>query len=470
MKRYLFSFLLMPVLALGIILPACGGDDGLTEDGKISLTFYGWGSLDEQENYTELVNYYNEHNTMNVRVRYRAVDETSFNSTLSTTVRNYDVFYMPDYSFYYYVSAGRLQRLDDSSLTNHVTSEETEPIWDKAINMYRYDSSTQTIGTGALYGLPKDLGPYTLVYNKDLLNQIVEFSNGSVSLPSGNVPMTFTELTNYLVSIQDVLDDPDFKEEIGKAGTDLYAISSYEIMPAVYSNNSDFYKADNPRESNITDKNFTDAIQFIADLNLEYGVMPDASKQTASDGFNRFLSGNCVFTNMGPWDMKTFWASNFDFDIIPVAKGDVEGAKSTAWVGSVAYCISPTSRHKEEALDFIKFLALDEYSNREFYELGQAVPNIEEMAKTDFVNDVGISDESHKRPENKKLFVDIISGDNPEINGKNRAAYYCPSPNPYNNLLSSLTNVWTGEETAAEWASRYNSTFQADLDTAYRYF
>ena len=470
MKTKLAILIALPIAIFS--LASCGGnsdgnfnDDVPQDDIKgANISFFGWGSNEEQANFRQLVNYYNEHNENGVHVTYSATDSNNYLVTLTNRANNLpDVFYMPDYAFYTWAASGRLMRLDDTSSSLSVSEEELEPIWDKAVDMYRFDSNTLTLGNGALYGLPKDLGPYTLVYNKDLLEQCIESSGGTLSLPSATEPMTFTEFSEYCAAIQVELDkiSPDVKK---------YAVSSYEIMPAVYSNNSDFYKGEGKRESNVSDPNFYNAIQFIADLNLKYGAMPSAAEQTSTNGFIRFQSGNCVFTNMGPWDMTSFWNLNFDFDVIPVAKGDGANTKSTAWVGSVAYSVSSKSRNKAAALDFAKFLSLSEESNRMNYELGQAMPNIEEMAKTDFVKNVGIDDSEKQRPANKQLFVDIVSGENPEIGGQNRAAYFCPSSTPYDKLLDSLNGVWTGVETAQEWASHYDATFQSDLDDAYEFF
>lgn len=470
MKRKLALLIALPITLLS--LASCGNnggdptpdeDDNLTGEGA-NISFFGWGSNEEQANFKQLVNYYNEHNDKDIHVTYSATDSSNYLVTLQNRAENLpDVFYMPDYAFYTWAASGRLMRLDDSTSKLSVSEDELEPIWDKAVDMYRFDRNSLTLGSGDLYGLPKDLGPYTLVYNKDLLEQCIESSGGKLSLPSATKPMTFTEFSEYCAAIQTELDklSPDTKK---------YAVSSYEIMPAVYSNNSDFYKGDDKRTSNVSDPNFYNAIQFIADLNLKYKAMPSAAEQTSTNGFVRFQSGNCVFTNMGPWDMTSFWNLDFDFDVIPVAKGDGADAKSTAWVGSVAYCVSAKSRNKAASLDFIKFLSLSEESNRMNYELGQAMPNIEEMAKSDFVNNVGIDDTAKQRPANKQLFVDIVSGDNPEIGGNNRAAYFCPSSAPYDNLLDSLNDVWTGKETAQKWASHYDATFQKDLDDAYEFF
>ena len=50
---------------------------------------------------------------------------------------------------------------------------------------------------------------------------------------------------------------------------------------------------------------------------------------------------------MGPWDCKQFWNDlTFEFDLMPTPVGPAEGAKSTSWVGSVAYAVSAKSINK----------------------------------------------------------------------------------------------------------------------------
>lgn len=459
-NKLLFALAFVGSLAMASCTstPAVEKPDEIVEGTTIS--FYGWGSAEEQANFRELVDYYNENNEHKIHVTYSASDSSTFMTNLQNYGNNLpDVFYMPDYNFMQWAESGKLMQLD-GNFEGAITKTDYEKIWPYGVSMYRYDTNSNTLGEGALYGLPKDLGPYTLVYNVDMMNEVIKNSNGTVALPSGSEPMTFDEMSDYLSRCQAVLD---------KLYTDkTYALSSYEIMPAVYSNGTDFYK-DNGRKSNVTDPRFTEAIQWIADLNLEYGVMPSANEQTGTNGYVRFTSGRCLFTFMGPWDLKAFWeGTDFDFDIIPVAKGNHDDCISTAWVGSVAYCISNFSKHKSEALDFVKFLALSEESSRMNYELGQAMPNIVEMAQTDFVNNVGLTGRQ-LNPANKQLFVDITLGTD-TIQGKGRAAYFCPSDVPYNSLLDQLTAVWNGQETAEEHFASYDETFQHDLDMAYEYY
>ncbi len=98
-------------------------------------------------------------------------------TTLKNRANNLpDVFYMPDFNFMEWAQSGRLMRLD-GDFEGAVTDKELSNIWEMSHKMYRYDRDTFKLGEGALYGLPKDLGPYTLVYNKTMLNEIIANSN-----------------------------------------------------------------------------------------------------------------------------------------------------------------------------------------------------------------------------------------------------------------------------------------------------
>ena len=452
------SLLLMSMLAGLITITSCGNTQNSKY--KYNIEFFGWGSSEEQENFQQLVDAYNA-SQEETHVRYSATDSSTFMTSLKNKGNNLpDVFYMPDYNFMEWAQSGKLMAID-GEFEGAITDKDVEKVWDKSIDMYRYNRESHALGEGSLYGLPKDLGPYTLVYNKTMLEDVIKLSGNKIALPSSEDPMTFNEFSNYLKL---------FKESTkGTKYADVFGISSYEIMPAIYSNNTDFYNSTDQRKENVSDPKVAEAIQWIADLCLKDGLMPTSSQQTSSNGYQRFLSKGCLFTFMGPWDLKSFWNTiDFDFDVIPVAKGNEEGCESTAWLGSVAYCISNYSKSKQASLDFIKYLSLSEESSRMNYQLGQAMPNIVEMAETDWVNNVGL--EGRKAlPEHKKVFVDITKGTD-KIKGKNRAAYFCPSNLPYDNLLDSLAPVWNGEKTAAEHLSSYKTKFQKDLDDAYYYF
>ena len=452
MKRKVLTLSLLSAL---MILSGCSqnevnqssSNDGSESTGTTTISFFGWGSAEEQENFQILVDEFMRQN-QDVKVVYSATDSDSYMTTLKNKGNNLpDVFYVPDYEFMQWADSGKLLALDE-----YVEQSEIDSMWDLSTSMYRYDRNNFKLGQGNLYGLPKDLGPYPLVYNKDLLKKIIQENNLDLELPSPDIPMTWDNFVNYLKAI---------------TTNNIYGIGYYELMAAVYSNNADYFD-ENVKNQKITDQNFIDAVQFVADLSTKHKVAPTADEQSSQNSFQRFLNQGCVFTFMGPWDCKQFWEDlTFEFDIVPVPVGPAEGAKSTSWVGSVAYCVSSKSKKKNAAVRLAKFLACSESSNIMNYQLGQAIPNIKEYAENQYVNGEGLTGRQ-LMPQNRKLFVDIVRG-NEYVQGKNRCKYYAYDNTFLEDLDTALNTVYQGNETAESFLKGYANKYQSGLDESNEY-
>ncbi len=418
-----------------------------TED--VTISFFGWGSKEEQSNFQKLCNEFMKQEP-HINVAYSATDSSTYMNTLKNRANSLpDVFYMPDYAFMEWADSNRLLAIDD-----YMSDEELSSMWEMSTQMYRYDAETYSLNKGKLYGLPKDLGPYTLVYNKTLLRECLKANGNYVddetSIISGNNPMSWKEFTDYLTKANT------------HSSNGVYPIGYYELMSAVYSNNANFFD-ESVKKEQISSDNFIEAVQFIADLTLN-GLAPTANEQSEQNSFQRFITEKCIFTFMGPWDMATFWKDvPFEFDICPVPYGPAEGAKSTTWVGSVAYCINAKSTQKKAAVKFAKFLSCSLKSSEMNYLLGQAVPNVISYAKEQFVKGVGYDEKQASAPKNRQLFVDIIEGTS-KIQGKQRAKYFLYDNTCYDDLESNLSSVYTGSKTAREFLEAYASTFQHGLD------
>lgn len=425
-------------------LPGGGSNGGgqTSQQGTSTIEFFGWGSAEEQENFQTLVDAFMAENP-DVRVIYSATDASGYMTTLRNRGSSLpDVFYMPDYEFMAWADSGRLY-----DMSNDVTQAELDSVWKLSTDMYRYDRSTTTLGTGPLFALPKDLGPYLLVYNKTLLQQIITEKGLTIGLPDPRVPMTWAAFRNYLKAIK--------KDNV-------FGIGSYEMMHAIYSNNADYWDS-TVRQQRITDPNFVNAIQFIADLHLVDGVMPSPSQQNSMNAYQRFLNGGAVFAWMGAWDLKAFWNQvTFDFDVIPTPVGPAAGAKSTSWVGSVGYAVSKNSRQIGAAMRLAKYLTFNEESARLNYKLGQAMPNVKAIAENDWVNNIGLEGRS-LLPENKQLFIDTVN-QTELIAGKNRSRYYLYDNTAILDFEDSLEPVFSGAKTAQQFMQEYASSFQDDLD------
>ena len=447
---------LMGVLVLTASCAPSNPDDPSTNPGDSqSITFFGWGSVEEQQNFQELVDEFMVQNP-DIKVAYTAVSSDSYMTTLKNRGKNLpDVFYMPDYEFMQWADSGKCLAIDD-----YVSEDELSKLWPLSTSMYRYDRDTYTLGEGKLYGLPKDLGPYAIVYNKTLLQSIIQEKNLDLQLPDKDVPMTWDAFTTYLKAITG-------EATVNNAKKKVYGIGYYELMAAVYSNNANFFD-DKVETQTITDPNFIEAVQWISDLSNKHYVAPTADEQSSQNSFQRFLNQGCVFTFMGPWDCKQFWNDlTFDFDIIPTPVGPAAGAKSTSWIGSMAFCINSQSKKKEAAVKLAKFLACSETSNVMNYQLGQAIPNMISYAENQYINGEGLTGRQ-LMPENRKLFVDIVKG-NEYLGGKNRAKYYLYDNTAYDDLESNLASVYTGAQTAEAFLTSYAAKYQKALDDSNAY-
>lgn len=462
MKKVLF-FILSVLLSFG--LSGCGGNEDVefptgedlkNDDGTVSIEFYGWGSAEEYTVYQELVNEFMVQNP-NIKVSYTNSSPENYMRVLQNRVNNLpDVFYLPDTDFMQWVDAGRLLNIN-----SQIKSTQVEKVWPEAINRYKYDRENQVLGTGNIYALPKDLGPFTLVYNKTLFDKINEEKGLNLEHPDLNVPMNWAEFVDLLEKL---------KYQDGKK---IYGITHYELNTAVYSNNANYFK-DDTRTQAITDKNFYNALQWVADLHLKHDVMPSPDEQQSINGFQRFSTGGAVFSFMGPWDQKGFWENlSFDWDLIPVPVGSdssgnvTEGAKSTTWVGSMGFAISAKTKRANAAYKLAEFLSLSESSQRMSYTLGQSIPNIIEMAEKDYVNNVGLEGVK-TTPENKQQFLNIVKG-NEYVTGKARPQYYTYDSIWYGDFMTELTDIWLGNVTAKEFCEDYAQELQEALDESYSY-
>jgi multiple sugar transport system substrate-binding protein len=454
MKKYLTLLIVLLVLFLG----ACGGDGNTTtgnitnEDGTISLEFYGWGSAEEAIVFQALVDEFMVQNP-NIVVSYTNSSPDTYMRVLQNRVNNLpDVFYLPDTEFMLWADSGRLLNLSD-----YIEDATLNSIWPEAISRYKYDRDEQVLGEGYLYALPKDLGPYALMYNKTLFDEINTTLGLELDYPDPDVPMSWSNFVSLLETLK-----------YTKSGQQIFGVTHYELNTAVYSNNADFF-GDNIRTQGISDSNFIESLQFIADLHLVSDVMPSPDEQISMNGFQRFSTGGAVFSFMGPWDSKGFWENlSFEYELIPVPYGPADGAISTTWVGSMGFAVSAETQKAEAAYELAKFLSVSQTSQEMSYQLGQSIPNVVDMAKTDYVNGVGLDGENQYLPFNREMFVSIVEGTD-LIAGKARPNYYTYDSIWFDDLQAELDDVYLGNETAAEFCARYAQILQAALDESYSY-
>lgn len=112
-----------------------------------------------------------------------------------------------------------------------------------------------------------------------------------------------------------------------------------------------------PDRTAFADDAFLEGVQFYADLATRHEVAPTPADQQSISTMDLFTQGKAALALGGHWRYQTFSAADeLDFDITALPVGpDGRGARSN--IGTTGLAISADSPRKEQAWEFLKFVA-----------------------------------------------------------------------------------------------------------------
>lgn len=399
---------------------------------KSEITFMGWGSPQEVEVFETMIAQY-EDRFPDVTVEYITVPAPDFNTKLQTMIgsgQTPDVFYLiPDYLMSW-VDAGVLANMTDFVADNEMFDESN--IWPAALATYSTDGK-QT-GVGDIYALPKDVGPWALAYNKELLDA------AGITPATADDLWTWDEFTAAATAIT-----------AGEGTNKVYGTAGYSLESAVWSNGADWLNADLNKVT-VTDPAFVEALQWVADLSLVEGVSPSQEEQESLGSTQRFIEGRIGMMGIGPWSQAQLWdEAEFEWDIMPWPVSPATGEEAV-WFGGIGFAVSSSSKDTKAAMNLAAFLSVNEDAQRTNMEMGQAVPNLIDMTKNEFLS-------MDRAPANKAEFVRIL-----EEYGRRPTQTKTFNPEWFSVFNSGLSAVYSGDMTAAEYASSVEAEMQDLLD------
>ena len=151
-----------------LTLTACSdGGDGASDGGAKEITFMFRGGPDEKAAYEAAIKKYTEDTGVKVKVIVTDADQYATKLQAAVAGNNVpDVFYIEQASLQSYVSSGVLADITDQVEASGI---DLDNIWQYGVDSYRFDGTVQGTPDGALYGLPKDVGPFSFGYNKTML-------------------------------------------------------------------------------------------------------------------------------------------------------------------------------------------------------------------------------------------------------------------------------------------------------------
>ncbi|GAA3907967.1 ABC transporter substrate-binding protein [Microbacterium invictum] len=420
----------------GMLLAGCagGGDEG---DGTAQLTFMFRGSDAEKAAYTKAIEEFESTRDVDVKIIMTTADEYATKLKAAIAGKQVpDVFYIDPGSVQAFVKTGVVADITEAVESSDVV--DLDNVWAYGVDSYRFDGTTQ--GKGAIYALPKDVGPFSFGYNKTM------FEEAGIPLPDVDEPYTWDEFVE--VSKQ-LTKDLDGDGKVDQWGTGLNVV--WNLQPFVWSNGGDWLNDDRTKVT-VTDPEFVEALQWFADLSNVDQVTPSAGDAQTLDTYQRWMQGQIGFFPVGPWDVPTYQTLEFDWDLIPYPVGAT--GETATWTGTLGIAVSNSTKHSDLAAELATYLSADPTAQQMLVDAGVQIPNLIDMA------DEWVAS-STLPPDNKQEFLDIVND-----YGRALPANNTYSAEWYDELFKNIQPVLDGEQTAEDYLADVEPRMQDLLDKA----
>ena len=400
---------------------------------KIQLTYAQWGSEEEAQNTQKSIDRFNASQD---RIEVKCVPipwETYMEklNTMATAGELPDCAIMSEAGVIQWAEQGMLY--DISSMYE---GSDAKPLDNLA---FTYEGKPVAYSTA--------FESLLLYYNKDM------FDKAGVEYPSYNADKAWTWDEFVATAKKLTLDkngktpnDADFdKDNIVQYGCMIENLT-WQLEVWCLSNGSGFYSEDGSKVI-ISDPAAIEALQKIADLYLVDHVAPLSSGLT-DDGVSRSLiAGTCAMTTNGAWNIGTCLSAardeglNYGVGVLPYMK-----EKVTINTGG-PNVVFAQSEHPKEAMEFLKWYAMEENSWDSLIATGIWMPTLDSYYKDETLTHKWLDNPAYPEYEEAKgVLVDYAMK-----YSKPASWYYTNNTVDFNSLLSSvLGDVWTGKMTAEQ--------------------
>ena len=326
------------------------GGEGTTDDSPVTLRIANWSSAGaalERAGVECFTRAFTEKYS-NVSFEVDILDDyaNQFQNNMAAGSNKYDVFLVPDGYFGSWVNTGVMLDLTDRVRESEVI--DIDKIYANVVDRYMYDGSTYSLGKGKIYALPKDVGPYVMYYNKDLLRELTV--DGTSIYDKYEEFLTATESFDIQTAHR-------MWKDIKAADNTLYAVGNVQIEGLVWSNGADFIDASKtPAVSTLTDPKVEEAYQLYLDMFRE-GLMPDGATASTADPSTLFMAGTCATLITGRWAVTSYRTiGDFEWDVCPVPSFSANPTLNSS-SGSVGFAVHKNSQNQYWAWKFVEYCA-----------------------------------------------------------------------------------------------------------------
>lgn len=332
-------------LLLTVILLSCSSYEPESKNGNLSI----WVSYNDEEFkvFMEIVKKFESENNLKIevqRIPFQGQEQKILTACAAHTT--------PDIAR---VDVAFVARL---ALRNAVIPLNIDDIKDKIVPA----ALKSNIINEKIYGIPDQTNCLCLFYNKDLFKQ--------AGLNPNKPPKTWDEFIQY-------------GKKLTNPAKQIYGFamrsSLWWTFPFFNTFGAKFIvdgkcALDSPEGGA--------ALQLKVDLYRKYKIEAGAWQSGAIDNDVGFQNGKYAMVFSGPWRVKTLESIGINFGVALIPAGP-KGTSTT--IGGTNMVIFRGSKHKDLALDFLKFLVNRENQAKWGNELGQIPVNIEAFADIDTV-------------------------------------------------------------------------------------
>ncbi|WP_406248679.1 ABC transporter substrate-binding protein [Microbacterium sp. M] len=433
MKSRILAGVGIAALAAAALTGCAGGsgDSGASNE----ITFMFRGNDAEKEAYTAAIKQFEKDHDAKVKIIMTTADDYSTKLKAAITGKQIpDVFYIDPGSVQAYVKSGIVK-----DITEAVEADvDLDNLWQYGVDSYRFDG--ELMGQGAIYAMPKDIGPFSFGYNKTM------FEAAGVPLPDKDKPYTLDEFVDVAKKLTL---DTNGDGTLDQWGTGLNV--QWNLQPFVWSNGGDWLNEDRT-EVTVAEPEFVEALQWFADLSLVDGVTPSTSDAQTLDTYQRWMQGQIGFFPVGPWDVPTYETLDFEWDLIPYPVGST--GEPASWIGTLGIAVSETTKNADLATELAIYLSTDPTAQQSLVDAGVQIPNLIDMA------DEWVAS-STLPPANKQEFLDVA-----QDYGRALPANTTYSAEWYDELFKNIQPVLDGDQTAQEYLEEVQPRMQELLDKA----
>ncbi len=347
MKKLLVLIVCLCMMVTSTLLTGCKKDEqDKTEDGRTIIRMAHWdqGGKAAEEAPLKLIKEEFEKTHPEYCLEYTLFSgyESQFLNIMASGDIP-DIFLVPDGDFGAWVTTGLMEDLTPY-INASAKKDELAQIFEPALERYRYNGTT--LGEGAQYCLPKDIGPYVMYYNKDLFEEFGIYDEYKEYLEGTEV-----------MDINDAIDMWSVFASIDGKGEPkedhIYGIDGIQIEGLVFSNGADWFNESRTELTLAGNEKLAEAYEMYTTL-YDLKIAPDGDSGAGITLFYQGKTACFVGLRAHVPNLRTNCEFEWDCCAIPAFQTEPE---ANSWSGSVGYGVYSQSKVKQAAYEVIELIA-----------------------------------------------------------------------------------------------------------------